>query len=164
MTNQQQSKAEWHKILNERFSGTPREAARYYGIEILPRLMPCLEKNKQSCKVCTQHFMDMDNMTVHALEWMKKNDPQIERFQQLMEEIGKHLKSAHGIMPGGMILSRFVAVGLLAGALAGLIISFTTKAGDIAGSTMLGAVVGIFVAWIAGKIRENSLRKAQKLF
>jgi uncharacterized membrane protein YeaQ/YmgE (transglycosylase-associated protein family) len=57
-----------------------------------------------------------------------------------------------------------VAVGLLAGALAGLIISFTNKAGDIAGSAMLGAVVGIFVAWIAGKIRENSLRKAQKLF
>ena len=106
----------------------------------------------------------MYNMTVHSPEWMKKNDPQIERFQQLMEEIGKHLKSAHGIMPRGMILSRFVAVGLLAGALAGLIISFTNKAGDIAGSAMLGAVVGIFVAWIAGKIRENSLRKAQKLF
>lgn len=164
VTNQVKTVSQWHEILNQRFEGTPREAARYYGIQILPRLMHRLESHKTHCRHCADSFNQLEDMTTHASAWMLNNDPQLKRFQLQLRHIGQHLSRTHGIVPKGLWLSRFTGIGLLTGILGSLAIGLSVVTIDLPGILMLGAVAGLGVGWIAGKIKESNLRKKHKLF
>jgi hypothetical protein len=155
---------QWHDTLSQRFEGTPREAARYYGIEILPRLLHRLESHKARCRTCTDYFNQLEDMTTKASGWMINNDPQLKSFQLQLRKTGQHLSRTHGIVPKGLWLSRYSGIGLLAGILVSLLIGLSVTTIDLPGILMLGAVTGLAVGWIGGKIKESSLRKRHKLF
>ena len=155
---------QWHETLNKRFEGTPREAARYYGIEILPRLMHRLQRQTANCQRCAEDFSRLEEMTSQASGWMINNDPQLNNFQKHLRQIGKHLSSTHGIVPKGLWLSRFTGIGLLTGSLASLAIGLSVATIDLPGILMLGAVAGLGAGWVGGKVKEAALRKKHKLF
>lgn len=155
---------QWHEILNQRFEATPREAARYYGIQILPRLLHRLDNLKSTCHHCAAYYNQLDEMTMHASGWMVNNDPQLKNFQNQLRQTGQHLSHKHGIVAKGLWLARFTVAGLITGILVGLAVGLTAITLDLPGIIMLGAAVGLAIGWIAGKMKESTLRKKHKLF
>jgi len=164
VTNKAKTVHQWHEILNERFQGTPREAARYYGIEILPRLLHQLEKQGTKCKICQDYFKQIDDSTMHAASWMIKDDPRVKDFQYHLHKSGKHLSREHRIFPKGLVLSKHVGAALAMGIIISVIFSISTKADNLPGIIMLGATSGLAIGWITGKIKESLLRKKNRLF
>lgn len=164
VTDPEYTKKEWIEILNVRLDGTPKEAALYYGLEILPRLMYCLQNSRHSCDLCSRYFEDLNRMTFQIPIWMKDNDPQMKLYQQLIEDVGKHLRDTHRVIPRGMILSRYIVANLGAGALIALAVAYFLSISDMAGMIMLGIVGGIIIGWVTGKIREAVLNKQNRIF
>lgn len=164
VTDQIKTVYQWHEILNQRFEGTPREAARYYGIEILPRLMHLLESQTANCQHCAENFNQLEEMTTQASGWMINNDPQLNNFQNHIRQSGQHLSRTHGIVPKGLWLSRYTGIGLVIGTIVSLAIGLSIPTIDLPGILILGAVAGLAVGWIGGKIKEAALRKKHKLF
>ncbi|GAO31533.1 hypothetical protein [Geofilum rubicundum] len=164
VTDQRKTVLQWHEILNQRFEGTPRESARYYGIQILPRLLHQLEKQKSTCRYCADHFKQLEEMTTQASEWMINNDPRLKDFQKHLQQSGQHLSRQHGVAPKGLWLSRFTGIGLLAGIAVSLAVGLSETTIDLPGILMLGAAAGLAAGWIGGKIKESVLRKKHQLF
>lgn len=164
MTDKAKTIHQWHEILNQRFEGTPREAARYYGIQILPRLLHRLENQQSNCHHCAAYYKQLEEMTRLASAWMINNDPELKNFQHQLRQTGQHLSQRHGIVAKGLWLARYTVAGLIAGILVGLAIGLTIVTLDLPGILMLGASVGLAIGWIAGKLKESTLRKKHKLF
>ncbi len=164
MTDQAKTIQQWHDILNQRFEGTPREAARYYGIQILPRLLHRLETQKSTCQHCAAYYSQLEETTRQASGWMINNDPQLKNFQHQLRESGQHLSHRHGFVAKGLWLARFTVAGLVTGILVGLAVGLTIVTLDLPGIIMLGAAVGLAIGWIGGKMKESTLRKKHKLF
>lgn len=164
MTDKPKTVHQWHEILNQRFEGTPREAARYYGIQILPRLLHRLEIQKSDCVHCATYFNQLEEMTHLASGWMVNNDPQLKNFQHQLSQTGQHLSHKHGMVAKGLWLARFTGAGLVIGILIALIVTIFVAQVDLPGLLMLGAAVGLAGGWISGKIKESTLQKKHKLF
>ncbi len=164
MTNQTKTIHQWHDILNQRFEGTPREAARYYGIQILPRLLHCLESHTHTCRQCAGYFKQLEEMTTQASGWMINNDPQLKNFQLQLQQTGQHLSHRHGIVAKGLWLARFTVAGRITGILVALAVGLSETTIDLPGILMLGAAAGLAIGWIGGKMKESTLRKKHQLF
>lgn len=164
VANQEYTKKEWIAILNERLAGTPREAARYYGLEILPRLMTCLQSSRHSCDKCARYFEDLERMTFKITALTKENDPGVKQFQTLKEDIGKHLKDTHRLVARGIIRATFVTLGMATGGILSFAAGYIFNINDPAGIVMLGFIAGIISGWITGKVREAVLNKQNRLF
>lgn len=156
--------SDFYTILRKRFEGAPREASRFYNLQMLPRLMHCLYKQKESCAVCEDYFNKIDTVTLHITEWFKDEGDELKEYQKQIESVIKHLQSDHGTTAKGLWLSRIVVIGLAIGVggayLANLLFPETEKSGLL----VLGSVVGMMLGWISGKIYENQLRKRNKIF
>jgi len=156
--------SDWYKILAKRFKGAPREASRFYNLQMLPRLMYCLHKQKETCSVCKDHFNKLDEATLHITEWFKDEGDELKEYQKQIESIIKHLQSSHGIMAKGLWLSRIVVIGLAVGVAVAYFANLAFPQTEKSGLLVFGSVVGMMTGWITGKIYENQLKKKNKIF
>ncbi len=164
MEQQDITLSDWYKILTERFEGAPREASRFYNLQMLPRLMHCLNKQKEFCPICKDHFNKLDKVTLHITEWFKDEGDELKEYQKQIESIIKHLQSDHGTFAKGLWLSRIVVIGLAIGILVAYLSNLLFPETEKSGLLVLGSVIGMMLGWIAGKMYENQLRKRNKIF
>jgi hypothetical protein len=155
---------QWYELMQERFKGVPREALRYYNIETLPRLMHALSTMEGECTHCASRLRDLDRMTENAGAWMKSDAPELKGFQTELRHTLKHLSVTHGLYAKGLWLSRYVLGGVLIGAIVALLGYSMYRNNELSGLMMSGVAIGMIGGWIAGKLKERSLRRKHKLF
>lgn len=156
--------SDWYQTLRKRFEGAPREASRFYNLQMLPRLMYCLYIQKETCPTCKVHFNELDKVTLHITEWFKNEGSELKEYQSQMEAIIKHLQIDHNITAKGLWLSRIVVIGLATGVVVAYFANLLFPQTEKSGLLVLGSVIGMMLGWIAGKIYENQLRKKNKIF
>jgi F0F1-type ATP synthase assembly protein I len=156
--------SEWHETLSHRLEGTPREAARFYNLEIMPRMMYVLSQQKEECSECAQLFNTMDNMTQQLTKWLKEENPELKNFQTSRQQILRHLHSSHQIVPKGLWLSRIVVMGLIAGIIVAWLSNMIFTQTELKGLLISGATAGSMIGWVIGKLFETRLRKQNKIF
>lgn len=156
--------SDWHETLSNRLEGTPREAARFYNLEIMPRMMHVLSQHKDECSECAHLFNTMDNMTQQLPEWLKEENPELKNFQTSRQQILHHLHSSHQIVAKGLWLSRIVALGLAAGILLAWLSNMIFTQTELKGLLISGATAGSMIGWVIGKLIENRLKKQNKIF
>ncbi len=155
---------QWYDILSARLNGIPRESIRFYSLEAFPRLMYYLESHKKECPECAQHFLTLDEMSLHLGQWMRSDNSEVKVFQLELEESVRHLRSQHKVFPRGLWLSRFVLFGLLVGVLGALVTIFFVAGLVIGGVLLTGGFIGMIGGWLAGKNKERRIRKQNRLF
>ena len=164
MSHTPKSVHQWHMLLEERFQGAPREAARFYGLEILPRLLHRLDSESPNCRVCAGQLKQIDEITESVAQRMRDKEARLDDFQKLLQQSGKHLEQAHQTVPSGLWLSRFTVGGLAAGALLSGLYAWLVQHHDMGGLLLLGTVMGLAAGYAAGKFKEARLRKQKKSF
>ncbi|WP_026473578.1 hypothetical protein [Alkaliflexus imshenetskii] len=164
MKEDKKTLADWYSDLEIKFRGTPREAARYYNLQILPRLMFTIDKQKGECTHCSSRFSTLQPMLDDAAQWIKNDTPEAGIFQKELSQTMKHLSSAHGIVPKGLNLSKMIVAGLIFGIGIAYVLHLTLASTELPGTLMSGAAIGMMVGWVLGKLKENNLRKTGKLF
>ncbi|MGQ1946100.1 hypothetical protein ACT3CD_03225 [Geofilum sp. OHC36d9] len=161
---QQTTISDWHETLSNRLEGTPREAARFYNLEIMPRMMHVLSQHKEECNECAHLFNTMDTMTQQLTKWLKEESPELKNFQSSRQQILRHLHSSHQIVAKGLWLSRITVLGLVAGILLAWLSNMIFTQTELKGLLISGATVGSMAGWIIGKLFENRLKKQNKIF
>lgn len=156
--------ADWYNELEIKFQGTPREAARYYNLQVLPRLMYTIDKQKKECTHCRSRFSTLQPMLDKASQWIKTDTPEAGIFQEELSQTMKHLSSAHGIVPKGLNLSKMIVAGLIFGIGIAYVLHLTLASTELPGTLMSGAAIGMMIGWILGKLKESNLRKSGRLF
>ena len=164
MTEETKTLDNWFTELEIKFRGTPREAARFYNIQILPRLMYTLSKQSRECTHCKSRLHTLEPMMDSASHWMKTDAPELENYQQELNQTMKHLSSVHGIVPKGLWMSKMIVFGLIFGIAIAAIAHLLATSTELPGMLMTGAAIGMITGWFVGKTAENRLRKSGKLF
>jgi hypothetical protein len=160
----QKTISDWHETLSLRLEGTPREAALFYNLEIMPRMMHILSQQKEECSECAHLFNTMDDMTQQLTKWLKEENPELKNFQASRQQILRHLHSSHQIVPKGLWLSRIVVMGLVAGIIVAWLSNMIFTQTELKGLLISGATAGSMTGWVIGKLFENRLKKQNKIF
>lgn len=155
---------EWYNVLTIRLENAPREAARFYNLQLLPRLMHQLQKHSTSCESCKEKFDSLDYDTKNIVTWFKDEGKELDNYQKTVESSIKHLQKSHNIFPKGLWLSWIIVISLLLGLFSAYIAHQIAPDTDKKGLIMLGATLGVIIGWIAGKIYEKHLKIKGKLF
>ncbi len=162
--NDKLSVKQWYNLLSDRLEKAPKEASRFYNLQLLPRLMHQLQKQSKECNVCLEKLNNLNNDTTHIVSWFKDEGVELKNYQDTVETSIKHLQEAHNIVPKGLWLSRIVVVGLIIGAILGYGSHFIVPTAEKRGLIILGIMAGIFFGWIYGKIYERKLKKRGNIF
>lgn len=155
---------EWYNLLTIRLENAPREASRFYNLQLLPRLMHQLQKYSVNCEICKDNFDNLDKDTKHIVTWFKNEGEELKKYQHTIESSLKHLQTNHYVYAKGLWLSRVIVISLLIGLGLGYISHYALPNNDKKGLILLGSMLGVLIGWIVGKLYEKKLRKENKLF
>ncbi len=154
---------EWMDELEQKAVKMPRIQAALSNFEVLPRLGKLLEKKATSCPECKIYWKKIQDATEHLDQFFDDGNRYAIEFDNLVEEIMKHLKSLHGIRPKGFVLSVYTVLGMVVGVLIGLFIGGFVLS-SMKGGVILGWLLGLMVGWFTGKVKEERLRKNNQIF
>lgn len=158
------SVSQWYNLLNNRVEKAPKEAARFYNLQLLPRLMHQLDKHSDNCNICREKLEKLDYDTKHIVSWFKDEGVELKNYQENVESSMKHLQENHEVVPKGLWLSKIVVIGLIIGIALGYLSRFIIHSSDHRGLIILGIMIGVSLGWIYGKLYEKRLRKKGNIF
>ncbi len=155
---------EWMSSIEEKVSRISRVQAAISNFQVLPRLGELLESKAGKCPECKLYWQKLQDSTEYIDLFFDDGNRYSADFDNLVQEILKHLKVNHKIRPKGLVLSIDTLVGMFLGILLGVLVSFLVVAFPLKSGIVLGWVLGTFVGWIVGKYKEGKMRKADLLF
>lgn len=164
MNNGTKNLDNWYQLLQERFSDAPREAARYYNLQILPRLMHKLDESHDQCPQCNKRFVSMEFILEKLPGWLKADAPELSLYEEEVGRSLRHLERIHGIYPKGKWLSMITIIGMIIGIVASIISYLLIIKSDLPGLFITGTAMGLLTGWGAGKIKEKRLKSRGRIF
>ena len=154
----------WRNQINDNLKGSSLIENRLIGIEVLPRLLARIEKNKVDCKLCNAsyneatHFVDLIKVVVSSDNKMKRKE-----FETFTKKMFKHLSKEHHQFPKGRIFSNILGLIMLTCMIIGIIVGYMFKLNILSGF-LLGWAGGLILGYVTGKIVERNLAKKGQLF
>ncbi|WP_066630571.1 anion permease [Labilibacter marinus] len=155
---------DWMEELDEKASKISRIQAVISNFEVLPRLGKLLSEKAEDCPECKLYWAKLQESTEHLDQFFDDGNEFSKDFDNLVEEILKHLKSHHGIRPRGYMVAVYCVVGMTIGAGLGSLISLAVSAETLKGGLILGWLIGVLAGWFAGKMKEEKMRKLNQIF
>ncbi len=155
---------EWISSLEEKVSRISKVQAAISNFQVLPRLGELLEAKSEKCPECKVYWQKLQDSTEHIDQFFEDGNRYSADFDNLVQDVLKHLKFNHKIRPKGIILSINALVGMLIGVLLGVLISFLIPAFPLKSGIVLGWLLGTFIGWVVGKYKEGKMRKENLLF
>ncbi len=155
---------DWMASLEEKVSRISRVQSAISNFQVLPRLGELLEAKSEKCPECKVYWQKLQDSTEHIDLFFEDGNRYSADFDNLVQEILKHLKARHMIRPKGLVLSVNTLVGMFLGVFIGVLVSYLIDVVPLKAGIALGWVLGTFTGWIVGKYKEGKLRKADLLF
>ena len=153
---------EWMDSLEEKIARIPKVQAVISSFEVLPRLGKLLSVKAGECPECKAYWGKLQESTEHLDQFFEDGNRYSADFDNLVQEILGHLKNQHGIRPKGYILAVYTVIGMVAGLLIG--VSAGMILGYLKGGIIMGWLLGVLSGWFAGKIKEEKMRKVNRIF
>ncbi|MCW3786548.1 hypothetical protein [Plebeiibacterium sediminum] len=155
---------EWISSLEEKVEKISKIQAAISNFQVLPRLGKLLEDKSQSCPECKIYWQKLQDSTSHLEYFFDDGNRYSADFDNLVQEILKHLKTSHKIKPKGLVLSINTLIGMAIGLLLGVLISMVVAVFPMKSGIVLGWLLGTLIGWFVGKYKEGKLRKEDLIF
>lgn len=151
-------------LLNVQLKDISKVQIRSMSLAVLPRLMNVLDKNQETCTHC-QKFSHEGEAFVRNIRPLFEQDLLTgKRFEQWIDESQKHLRTTHAQTVKGKTTSLFATIGMSAGILSGLIFTLLMPETSALANISLGWTIGMLTGYTAGKLKEKSLARDNKLY
>jgi len=158
------SKTDIAEKLNEQLDKkVSRAEIRALRLEVYPRLVDALQQRSGSCSICKELYKQSEKFTDDIVPVVKGSSETRKEFEDFVNSAFGHLHEEHGTLPKGKLLSVSVLVGMLTGLSIAVITGYIMDE-DVMRFGALGWMIGVISGWVIGKVRENNLKKAGKLF
>ncbi|MCT4589022.1 MAG: hypothetical protein N4A71_14465 [Carboxylicivirga sp.] len=151
-------------ILNEQIKDIPKAQIRSVSLAVLPRLMQVLDDHLDKCPHCQKFSQEGENYVNDIRPIFGEDVKANKQFEQWAHESQKHLKIEHEQYVKGRTTSVYITIGMAIGTLVAFIYSYFLAENNIAGSISIGWAIGLVVGYMAGKLKENKLRKNKQLY
>ncbi len=155
---------EWISSLEEKVDKISRIQAAISNFQVLPRLGKLLEDKSDKCPECKIYWQKLQESTTHLEHFFDDGNSYSANFDNLVQEILRHLRTSHKIKPKGLVLSISALIGMVLGVLLGVLISMMISVLPLKSGIVLGWLLGTLVGWFVGKYKEEKLRKEDLVF
>ncbi len=155
---------DWIESMEEKVARLPRVQAAISNFQVLPRLGKLLSVKSKDCPDCRLYWKRLQESTLHLEEFFKDGNSYSVNFEDLVDEIMRHLKFNHQIRPKGYLLSIYTVVGMVVGLVLSATLTFLINQQAMKAGLILGWLIGMLVGWFIGKYKEDKLRKNHQLF
>jgi hypothetical protein len=150
--------------MNEQLEHIPKAEIRLLNLAVLPRLTGALNDKSDSCRECAELHDTCVEFVNDIVQVLRGTQQQREEFESFVSNAFMHLQHDHDTLPKGRLLSVSVLTGMLLGTGFALLLNYFFMGRDIIGYGVLGWVIGVVAGYGAGKLRENKLKKDNRLF
>jgi len=155
---------DWIQSLEEKAEKLPKYQARFSNFEVLPRLGKILSKKSNMCTDCNMYWGKLQESTDHLEEFFDDGNRYSIEFDNLVKDIFDHLKRHHSIRPKGFLLSVYALFGMVIGVVLGVSLGYLFLDGELKAGVVLGWLLGVMGGWFLGKLKEDKLRRMNRLF
>ena len=155
---------EWITEMENKVELLPKVQAIISNFQVLPRLGKLLEEKSEACSNCRLYWQKMQQSTENLDQFFNDGNTYSKDFDDLVEKIMIHLKSQHNIKPKGLVLSLCSVVGMIVGVAIGISVSYFVTIFPLKAGLTIGWMVGTLTGWIVGKLKEERLRKENRIF
>ncbi|MBO4243470.1 MAG: hypothetical protein J6V76_00735 [Bacteroidales bacterium] len=121
----------------------------FFEVDTLYKCAVCVEHESSECAECASMLDDMQALAAEYPRMLNNGSSGRSEYEKRLSKYLEHLRKAHGYTRKGFFQPVYMALGLVVGLLAGLVIGHYTAC--------MG--VGLVAGYIAGAVRD---RKAEK--
>lgn len=132
---------------------------KFYNVERLIRIAEKLDMYSDKCQNCKYYKNDLEDLAGNLHYYLNTSVKTRNEFEQRHDKLAKHLKKQHGVVTAGYHMHLMTFLGILAGALAGYLITFSYGGELLKIGLLMGGAVGLLIGRNAGIRKEVRKRK-----
>lgn len=134
----------------------------FYQVERLIRMAEKAEEYKPTCHTCSEKLKQCYDIAENLPDYIETNRQQKRKYEQIFDDLSKHLKIEHQHYPHNYFASGYTLIGMVSGLFSGLLFYFGFNT-DFISTLIIGISAGLTIGWIAGFRKDNSIRNKGKM-
>jgi hypothetical protein len=135
---------------------------RFFHVDTFLLLSKKIDEFSHSCHECKELKATSEYIAANLFNLINDNSLARKSYEEKLEQIRKHLRKTHGILPKEYNTSFFSLIGLVIGLLLGFLV-FLFNNEWLRGGLLIGSAVGLLVGRIYGRILDGKLIKDGKV-
>lgn len=137
-------------------------AYKDYSFFMLPRLLVFAEKLEGfsgECDDCKQFMKTLEDQVKILPHIVSDNVAYRKSYEKSLDEISKHLRKKHKLVPSSLFVSLYSFLGIIFGTIAGIAISIVFKDNLINNIIFASIGIGVIIGYVWGVIKDYTYKK-----